>query len=139
MNQPLPLMSHVSIGTDRLDRAVEFYDRVLGAIGAKRIIEHPGVAVAYGRMFPEFWVQRPFDGQTAERANGVHFAFMAEGPEQVQAFYRAAIEAGAKDEGRPGPRLDYTEAYYGCFVRDPDGHKIEAMSWDERKTNHEAR
>lgn len=137
MNQPQPLMSHVSIGTDQLDRSIAFYDKVLGAIGAKRILDMPGVAVAYGRVYPEFWVQRPDDGQKSETANGIHFAFMVDGPEQVKAFYKAAIDAGAKGDGEPGPRADYTDAYYGCFVRDPDGHKIEATFWDESKRPHE--
>ena len=48
----------------------------------------------------------------------------------VHAFYEAAIAEGASDEGSPGPRPDYGEPYYGCFVRDLDGHKIEAAYWD---------
>ena len=49
-------------------------------------------------------------------------------PEQMHAFYEAALAAGGKDDGAPGPRLHYSKAYYGCFVRDLDGHKIEAMA-----------
>jgi len=48
----------------------------------------------------------------------------------VDAFHRAALNAGATDEGAPGPREEYGEPYYGCFVRDLDGHKIEAAFWD---------
>lgn len=135
MSQPQPLMSHISIGTDQLDRAIAFYDKVLGAIGAKRILDIPGIAVGYGRGYPEFWVQRPFDGKKAETANGMHFAFMVDGPEQVKAFYQAAMDAGAKDDGAPGPRPDYGDDYYCCFVRDPDGHKIEATFLDESKSH----
>jgi len=123
------IMNHVSLGTNDWERAIGFYDVVLATIGAKRILDHPG-AVAYGKMFPEFWVQRPFDNSTASPGNGTHFAFFADSREQVEAFYAAAIAAGAEDDGAPGPRSDYGAAYYGCFCRDLDGHKIEATYWD---------
>lgn len=122
------IMSHVSIGVNDFDRALAFYDAVLATIGAKRIVEYPG-AVAYGRAFPEFWVQRPGDGKPAAAANGIHFGFLATRAE-VDAFYAAALAAGAADDGPPGPRPLYGEAYYGCFVRDLDGHKIEACNHD---------
>lgn len=133
MDQPLPLMNHVSIGTNKLERALAFYDAVMASIGAKRIIDVPEIGAAYGRLYPEFWVQKPYDNQAAETANGVHFAFFVETPEDVQRFYETALECGGSDDGAPGPRPDYTAAYYGCFVRDLDGHKIEAMVWDETK------
>lgn len=124
------ILSHVSLGTNQLDRALAFYDKALGALGIGRVVdmsqEHH--AVAYGRAYPEFWVQAPFNGKPAEVANGVHIAFHAETPAQVDAFYKAALEAGATDDGAPGPRPIYGQQYYGCFVRDPDGHKIEAMA-----------
>lgn len=123
------IMSHVSIGTNDFAASVRFYDRVLAALGCRRVMEHPG-AVAYGKAFPEFWVQTPIDGEPARVGNGTHFGFVAASKEQVHAFHRAAIDAGAKDDGAPGPRKEYGEPYYGCFVRDPDGHKIEAAFWD---------
>ena len=73
------ILSHVSLGTNQLDRALAFYDKALGALGIGRVVdlsqEHH--AVAYGRAYPEFWVQAPFNGQPAEVANGVHIAFYA--------------------------------------------------------------
>lgn len=126
------IMSHVSIGTNDFDRAVAFYDAVLPAIGARRLETFPGAA-AYGRQYPEFWVQTPADGARAASANGIHFAFLATSEEMVRAFWDAALAAGATPDGEPGPRPHYGPAYYGCFVRDLDGHKIEAMFWDESK------
>jgi catechol 2,3-dioxygenase-like lactoylglutathione lyase family enzyme len=123
------ILSHVSIGTNDFERALAFYDRVLASLGCRRIMEHPG-AVAYGKGYPEFWVQTPFDEKKATVGNGTHIGFLADSQPTVNAFYEAAIEAGAKDEGAPGPRSDYGEPYYGCFLRDPDGHKIEAAFWD---------
>lgn len=123
------LMSHVSIGTDDFERATRFYDAVLATLGCKRVMEHPG-AVAYGRLYPEFWVQTPLDGAPATQGNGTHFGFLARSRAEVDAFHRAALAAGGVDDGAPGPRPHYGAPYYGGFVRDPDGHKIEACFWD---------
>ena len=123
------ILSHLSIGTNDYERATKFYDAVLAALGCRRIMEHAG-AMAYGKAYPEFWVQAPSDGKAATVGNGFHVAFMADSKQMVDDFYRAAVAAGASDDGAPGPRPDYGAPYYGCFVRDPDGHKIEATFWD---------
>jgi len=130
MSDDVPsILSHVSIGTNDFDRAVAFYDAVMPTLGIRRVMEHPG-AIAYGKKFPEFWVQTPIDGEPAGTANGTHFGFLAWSRDEVDAFYAAAMAAGATDDGAPGPRPLYGEPYYGCFVRDLDGHKIEAMFWN---------
>ncbi|HEY9623746.1 MAG TPA: VOC family protein [Crinalium sp.] len=123
------IISHVSIGTNNFEQAVAFYDRVLPTLGCKRIMAHPN-AIAYGKQYPEFWVQTPIDGQPATVGNGTHIGFIAPTKASVHAFYEAALAAGGIDDGAPGERPDYGEPYYGCFVRDPDGHKIEAAYWD---------
>ena len=92
-------------------------------------MEHPG-AVAYGKAFPEFWVQTPINGAPATVGNGTHIGFIASDKAAVDAFHAAALVAGTSDEGPPGPREEYGAPYYGCFVRDLDGHKIEAPFWD---------
>ena len=126
---PPSIISHLSVGTNQFEEAVEFYTKVLSTVGAKKLMSHPG-AVAYGREFPEFWVQTPIDGKPATLGNGFHIGFIASNKDQVHAFYETALEAGATCDGEPGPRPDYGAAYYGCFVRDLDGHKIEATYWD---------
>ena len=123
------IVSHVSIGSNRFDEAVAFYEKLLATIGARRMMAHPG-AVAFGKQFPEFWIHDPADGRPATVGNGVHFGFLATSQEQVRAFHAAGLAAGAADEGAPGPRAEYGEPYYGCFLRDLDGHKIEAAYWD---------
>lgn len=126
------IISHVSIGTNHFEKAAAFYDAALGALGSKRIMEFEG-AIAWGKAFPEFWLQTPIDGQPATVGNGTHVAFLAKSPEEVRAFFAAAVAAGAHGDGEPGPREHYGPAYFGCFVRDLDGHKIEAMHFDETK------
>lgn len=131
MSNPSPsAISHVSIGANDFDKLRAFYLAVMPAVGAKIIMEHPG-AVAFGRQFPEFWIGVPYDRKPASVGNGFHISFIADNKEQVHAFYDAAIAAGATCDGPPGPRPHYGEPYYGSFVRDPEGHKIEATFWDE--------
>jgi catechol 2,3-dioxygenase-like lactoylglutathione lyase family enzyme len=122
-------LPHVSIGTNDFDRAAAFYDKVMPALGCHRIEEHPG-AVAYGKESPEFRVQVPVNGHPAVIGNGIHISFVADSKDTVNAFHTAALEAGAANEGAPGRRPHYGPAYYGCFVRDPNGHKVEVMYWD---------
>ena len=126
------IISHVSIGVNDFERAVAFYDKVLPTVGCKKIMEHPD-AVAYGRLYPEFWVQTPIDGKPASAGNGFHIGFIATSEEEVNTFFTTALDAGGIDDGAPGPRPEYGAPYYGCFVRDPEGHKIEATFWDTTK------
>jgi catechol 2,3-dioxygenase-like lactoylglutathione lyase family enzyme len=127
-------ISHISIGTNQFEKAIKFYDQVLATLGITRTFDAEDMfAVAYGRQFPEFWVQKPINQEPASTGNGFHVAFLAFDTASVDAFYEAAMKAGATDDGEPGARPQYSDAYYGCFFRDLDGHKVEAMFWDETK------
>jgi catechol 2,3-dioxygenase-like lactoylglutathione lyase family enzyme len=70
------ILSHISLGTDDFNRARAFYDAVMPTLGARLVMEHPGAA-AYGRAYPEFWIQTPHDGGPAGAGNGTHVGFMA--------------------------------------------------------------
>ena len=119
------ILHHVSVGTDDLERACAFYDAVMPHLGARRVMSFP-FAVAYGKEFPEFWIGKPLDRGNATAGNGTHVCFIAPSREAVHAFHAAGLEAGGADEGVPGPRPDYGPEYYGAFLGDPDGHKVEA-------------
>lgn len=125
------ILSHVSLGTNDLEKASAFYDKALASLNIKRIETIEGITVAYGKMYPEFWIGVPHDDKTATVGNGVHIGFIANSKAQVHAFYEAALAAGGRDDGAPGPRPIYGDPYYGCFIIDLDGHKIEASFWDE--------
>ena len=124
------VLSHVSIGVNDYEKACAFYDAVLPALGIGLVMEVEE-GRAYGRAYSEFWVQRPLDGAPASVGNGAHVSFFATSKAQVEAFHREGVAAGATDDGAPGPRPEYGEPYYGAFLRDPDGHKIEATFWDQ--------
>lgn len=129
------IISHVSLGTRDMTRALPFYDAVMATIDAKRLEQiHTEdkdlVAVAYGKQFPEFWIQIPENNKPAGTGNGVHVAFSVNNRESVHRFYQAALNNGGTDNGEPGARPQYGAQFYGCFVFDPDGNKIEANFWD---------
>lgn len=124
------ILSHVSLGTRDLPRALVFYDAALAALGISRLHTIEGTAAAYGKGPAEFWIVLPRDERAASVGNGVHVGFKAETRDAVDAFHKAAMQTGGTDEGAPGPRPEYGESYYGCFVLDPDGNKIEATFRD---------
>ena len=119
---------HASLGTNQLDQAIAFYEQLLPTLDIEKVA-HYDEAAAFGKGYPEFWVQRPFDINEATVGNGTHIGFVATSKEQVDAFYQKAMGMGAKCNGKPGPRKEYGEPYYGCFVLDLDGNKIEASYW----------
>ena len=120
------MLHHVSVGVRDVERAAKFYDAVLSALGYKRVMEFMPYAVAYGEMDPSFWVQLPHNQQAATVGNGVHIGFIARTKDAVHRFHASALAQGGKDDGAPGPRPDYGPDYYGAFVIDPDGNKLEA-------------
>jgi catechol 2,3-dioxygenase-like lactoylglutathione lyase family enzyme len=121
------MLHHVSIGVADVARAAQFYDRVLQELGYKRVFEVLPYGIGYGDKQPSFWVQLPHNQQAAAVGNGAHIAFNATSEEMIRAFHRAALDAGGSDDGAPGPRPDYGPDYFGAFVRDLDGNKIEAV------------
>lgn len=120
------MLHHVSVGVLNVERAATFYDPVLGALGYKRIMEFLPYAIGYGETRPEFWVQLPHDQNAASVGNGTHVGFIARSKGAVNKFHEAALAHGGSNNGEPGPRADYGPDYYGAFVFDLDGNKLEA-------------
>jgi catechol 2,3-dioxygenase-like lactoylglutathione lyase family enzyme len=122
------MIDHVSLGVTDMARSKSFYDAVLQPLGISRHYEYDG-GIGYGASPSEvnFWIGAPLDaGRKVQASGGTHVAFHAPNRKAVDDFFQAALKAGAKDDGKPGPRPIYHENYYGAFVLDPDGHKIEA-------------
>ena len=122
------MFSHVSLGTTDAGRAAAFYDPVLAVLGIGKGKARGG-SVDYGSAMIGFSLERPADGRPASVGNGVHVAFAAESRPQVDEFYRVALAHGGSDAGPPGLRPEYDANYYAAFVRDPDGNKIEAVTF----------
>jgi len=123
------MLHHVSVGVRDVERAAKFYDPVLKTLGYRRVMEFLPYAIGYGERGkgPEFWIGLPHNQQAATSGNGTHLGFQARNKAQVNAFHAAALAQGGSNNGEPGPRPDYGPAYYGAFVYDLDGNKIEAL------------
>lgn len=122
------MLHHVSFGTADLDRARAFYDPVMRQLGLRRTLDVEG-AVGYGAGITVFSLNLPVDGGGASPGNGVHVAFEVEKRADVDAFFDVAVANGAAGDGEPGLRPQYDGHYYAAFVRDPDGNKIEALTF----------
>ena len=123
------MLDHISIPVSDVDRAAEFYDAVLATIGLRRRKERPG-AIGYGpttRAAPVFWILRQQGDGSARSGVGLHVSFQAPDHVSVNAFHETALRCGGRDAGEPAWRPQYTMPFYGAFVLDHDGFKIEAV------------
>lgn len=116
------MISHVTIGTNDLQKASAFYDTLLGTLGAKRAWANDRmIGYAVAPNLPMVAVCKPYDGGAATVGNGMMVSLAVDSKDKVHAVYKTALEAGATDEGAPGPRGG---AFYGAYFRDPDGNKL---------------
>lgn len=123
------MIDHTGVTVSDYEKSRAFYTAALGAIGYAKLLEFPasvtGSTDVAGFGLPDhadFWISRGTPNQPP-----VHIAFRVDSRAAVDAFYRAAIAAGGRDNGAPGIRAHYHPNYYGAFVLDPDGHNIEAV------------
>ena len=119
------MIGYITLGTNDLKRAANFYDELLKVCGASRLMELDGF-ILWGTSFAQACVAlvKPFDGEAASVGNGVMVAIRSSSREEVDALYNKAIELGASDEGAPGERM---EGFYAGYFRDLDGNKLNAF------------
>lgn len=116
------MIGYVTVGTNDLKRAAEFYDQLFAEMGGERMME-ADTFIAWGRgQETGLGATKPFDGNPATVGNGVMVALQAKDPAEVDRIYQKAIALGAKDEGSAGPRGD--SGFYAGYFRDPDGNKL---------------
>lgn len=117
------MIDHVTLHVADLGKSRSFFLSALAPLGYSLAMEFSdrGVAALGAGGFPDLWLDGDGGGKPT------HVAFRADDRAVVDRFHEAAMAAGAKDNGAPGPRPEYTEDYYGAFVLDPDGNNIEAV------------
>src|SRR5258708_16166687 len=122
------MIDHVSVGVSDLERAAAFYELILAPLGLPRLVTRPAT-VGFGKNYPEFWINLRADMAPVAPGSGVHICLRAKSTGDVDAFHAAALSAGGRSDGAPGLRPHERVRYYAAFVLDPDGNRIEAVTF----------
>ncbi len=122
------MIDHVSFGVSDLERATRFYEPTLATLGLTKLVTRPAT-IGFGKSFPEFWINLRAGMAEVAADSGVHICLRAKSTADVDAFHAAALGAGGRSDGAPGLRPHDRVRYYAAFVRDPDGNRIEAVTF----------
>jgi catechol 2,3-dioxygenase-like lactoylglutathione lyase family enzyme len=123
------MIDHISLAVRDLKKAEPFYVALLAPLGMTKLREWPDAAIGFGKKYPEFWVNCRSTLERVPEDSGVHICLRALDAAAVDAFHAAALAAGGASDGAPGLRPKYHMNYYAAFVRDPDGNRIEAVTF----------
>src|ERR1043166_3038087 len=122
------MIDHVSVGVRDLERAARFYEQVLAPLGLSRLVTRPAT-IGFGKSYPEFWINLRADMAKVAHDSGVHICLRARSTNDVDAFHAAALAAGGRSDGAPGLRPHDRVRYYAAFIVDPDGNRVEAVTF----------
>jgi len=123
------MIDHISLAVRDLKKAQAFYAALLRPLGLEKLREWPDAAVGFGKKYPEFWINQRSAMDAIASDSGVHICLRAPDTAAVDAFHAAGLAAGGTSDGAPGLRPHYHVSYYAAFVRDPDGNRIEAVTF----------
>jgi catechol 2,3-dioxygenase-like lactoylglutathione lyase family enzyme len=122
------MIDHISVGVTDLERSAKFYEATLATLGLTRLVTRPRT-VGFGKAYPEFWINWREAMRRVPPESGVHICLPAKTTSEVDAFHSAALAAGGASDGAPGIRPHDRVRYYAAFVVDPDGNRIEAVTF----------
>jgi catechol 2,3-dioxygenase-like lactoylglutathione lyase family enzyme len=122
------MIDHISVGVSDLDRSARFYELVLAPLGLSRLVTRPGM-VGFGKTYPEFWINLRAGMPQVAPESGCHICLRAKSTGEVDAFHASALNAGGSSDGAPGLRPHDRVRYYAAFIRDPDGNRVEAVTF----------
>jgi catechol 2,3-dioxygenase-like lactoylglutathione lyase family enzyme len=123
------VIDHISIAVRDLKKAEAFYTTLLATIGMAKMREWPEASIGFGKKHPEFWINARSGIERVSEDSGMHICLRAPDTASVDAFHTAALKAGGTSDGAPGLRPEYHRTYYAAFIRDPDGNRIEAVTF----------
>jgi len=122
------MIDHVSVGVSDLERAARFYEATLTPLGLSRLVTRP-TTIGFGKAYPEFWINLRAGMAQVAPDNGVHVCLRAKSTGEVDAFHAAALKAGGRSDGAPALRPHDRVRYYAAFIVDPDGNRIEVVTF----------
>ena len=122
------MIDHISVGVADLDRAARFYEATLAPLGLSRLVTRLAT-IGFGKNYPEFWINLRAGMAPVAPESGTHICLRAKATADVDAFHAAALNAGGRSDGDPGLRPHERVRYYAAFVVDPDGNRIEAVTF----------
>ena len=122
------MIDHISVGVSNLERSARFYEVTLAALGLSRLVTR-AATVGFGKSYPEFWINLRAGMRQVELESGTHICLRAKSTADVDAFHAAALTAGGRSDGAPGLRPHDRVKYYAAFVIDPDGNRVEAVTF----------
>jgi catechol 2,3-dioxygenase-like lactoylglutathione lyase family enzyme len=123
------MIDHISLAVRDLRKGELFFTALLEPLGLTKLREWPNAAIGFGKKYPEFWINRRDAMNPVADDSGVHICLRAPDTAAVDAFHAAALKAGGTTDGPPGLRTEYHDNYYAAFIRDPDGNRIEAVTF----------
>ncbi|UGA46114.1 VOC family protein [Bradyrhizobium quebecense] len=122
------MIDHVSVGVRDLERAARFYEPTLAALGLSRLVTRPAT-IGFGKAYSEFWINLRAKMAPVPHESGTHICLRAKTTAEVDAFHAAALASGGLSDGGPGLRPHDRVRYYAAFILDPDGNRIEAVTF----------
>jgi catechol 2,3-dioxygenase-like lactoylglutathione lyase family enzyme len=122
------MIDHISVAVSDLERSARFYEATLAALGLSRLVTR-SATIGFGKNYPEFWINLRAGMAPLEPGSGAHICLRAKSAGEVDAFHAAALAAGGRSDGAPGLRPHDRVRYYAAFVVDPDGNRIEAVTF----------
>ena len=122
------MIDHVSLAVSDLERSVSFYERALAPLGLSRLVMRPAMA-GFGKIYPELWLNLRSGMSALSPENGAHVCLRARTTDEIDAFHAAVLAAGGHSESPPSLRPHDRVRYYAAFIIDPDGNRIEAVTF----------
>jgi catechol 2,3-dioxygenase-like lactoylglutathione lyase family enzyme len=124
------MIDHISVGVSDLEKSARFYESALAPLGLSRLVTRPGT-IGFGKSYPEFWINLRTGMSPVATESGCHVCLRAKSAGEVDAFHASALNAGGSSDGAPGLRPHDRVRYYAAFIRDPDGNRIEAVTFPQ--------
>jgi catechol 2,3-dioxygenase-like lactoylglutathione lyase family enzyme len=122
------MIDHISVGVSDLERSARFYETTLAPLGLSRLVTR-SATIGFGKSYPEFWINLRAGMKPVAFDIGRHICLRAKSTAEVDAFHAGALSAGGRSDGAPGLRPHDRIRYYAAFVTDPDGNRIEAVTF----------